>query len=186
MGERSSRPVLAPIMFAIALVEVIIAITAGVASDRGWTFLLNHFVVTNAVIGGSLAVAGLPIGWQRPRNPIGWLLLAGGVCYAGSAAAFSLLAWGSYAGDGRPFWRLIATWANLSWPWAIEYCVPMILLLFPTGHFLSRRWRWTVPVVALNAILFAATAGIPPRTTSPQISAFGRTSCGPGLRTLSG
>ena len=161
MGERSSRPVLAPIMFAIALVEVIIAITAGVASDRGWTFLLNHFVLTNALIGGSLAVAGLPIGWQRPHNPIGWLLLAGGVCYAGSAAAFSLLAWRSYAGDGRPFWRLIATWANLSWPWAIEYCVPMILLLFPTGHFLSRRWRWTVPVVALNAILFAATAVFP-------------------------
>src|SRR5512132_1069878 len=170
MGERSSRPVLAPIMFAIALVEVIIALAAGVASDRGWTFLLNHFVVTNTVIGGSLAVAGLPIGWQPPRNPIGWLLLAGGVCCAGSAAAFALLAWGSYAGDGRPFWRLIATWANLSWPWAIAYCVPMILLLFPTGEFLSPRWRWTVPVLALNAILFAATGIFPSDNLAADLS----------------
>ena len=113
MGERSGRAVLAPILFAVAWSEVIIAIGGGIASDRGWSFLLNHFVVTNAVIGGSLAVAGWPIAWQRPHNPIGWLLLAGGVCYAGSAAAFSLLAWGSYAGDERPFWRLIATWANL-------------------------------------------------------------------------
>ena len=161
MGERSSRPVLAPILFAVALVEVMIAIGGGIAMDRGWSFLLNHFVVTNAFIGGSLAIAGLPIAWQRSHNPIGWLLLAGGVCYAGSAAAFSLLAWGSYAGDERPFWRLIATWANLSWPWAIEACVPMILLLFPTGQFLSRRWLWTVPVVALNVILFAATAVFP-------------------------
>ena len=161
MGERSSRPVLAAILFAVALVEVMIAVGGGIASDRGWSFLLNHFVVTNALIGGSLAVAGLPIAWQRSHNPIGWLLLAGGVCYAGSAAAFSLLAWGSYAGDERPLWRLIATWANLAWPWAIEGCVPMILLLFPTGHFLSRRWLWTVPVVALNAILFAATAVFP-------------------------
>src|SRR4029453_13087279 len=161
MRERGGRAVLAPILFAAALVEVLIAIAAGSASDRGWSFLLNHFVVTNAVIGGSLAVAGWPIAWPRPRNPIGWLLLAGGVCYAGSAAAFSLLAWGSYAGDERPFWRVVATWANLSWPWAIACCVPMILLLFPTGHFLSPRWRWAVPIVALNAILFAAISLFP-------------------------
>ena len=80
---------LAPILFAAAAAEVLIATAAGLASDRGWSFLLNHFVITNAVIGGSLAVSGWPIAWQRPRNPIGWLLLAGGVCYAGSAAAFS-------------------------------------------------------------------------------------------------
>lgn len=161
MGERSSLRVLAPILFAAAAAEVLIATGAGLASDRGWGFLLNHFVVTNAVIGCSLAVSGLPIAWQRPRNPIGWLLLAGGVCYAGSAAAFSLLAWGSHAGDDRPRWRLIATWANVSWPWAIACCVPMILLLFPTGQFLSRRWRWTLPLTLLNAILFAAIALFP-------------------------
>jgi two-component system NarL family sensor kinase len=183
MRERSDRAVLAPILFAVALTEIVIAIAAGIASDRGWSFLLNHFVVTNAVIGGSLAIAGWPIAWQRPRNPIGWLLLAGGVCYAGSAAAFSLLAWGSYAGDERPFWRLIATWANVSWPWAITCCVPMILLLFPTGRFLSPRWRWTIPIVALNAILFAATSlfprdnlaaslGVPAYLVWPRFEAF--------------
>jgi two-component system, NarL family, sensor kinase len=162
MRERSGLPLLAPILFAVAASEVLIALIAGIASDRGWSFLLSHFVVTNAVIGGSLAVAGWPIGWQRPRNPIGWLLLAGGVCYAGSAAAFSLLAWGSHPADQRPLWRLIATWANLSWPWAIALCVPMILLVFPTGEFLSPRWRWTVPLAVLHAILFAAI-GIFPR-----------------------
>lgn len=79
MRERGGRAVLAPILFAVPLAEVLIAIAAGIASDRGWSFLLNHFVVTNAVIGGSLTIAGWPIAWQRPRNPIGWLLLAGGV-----------------------------------------------------------------------------------------------------------
>ena len=162
--------VLGPILFTAVAVEVLIAAGAGIASDRSWTFLLNHFVVTSALIGGSLAVAGWPIAWQRPRNPIGWLLLAGGVCYAGSAAAFSLLAWGSHSGDERVFWRVVATWANLSWPWAIAFCVPMILLLFPTGEFLSPRWRWTVPVVALNAILFAATGLFPPDNLAADLS----------------
>ena len=170
MSERSARMVLGPILFTAVAVEVLIAAGAGIASDRSWTFLLNHFVVTSALIGGSLAVAGWPIAWQRPRNPIGWLLLAGGVCYAGSAAAFSLLAWGSHSGDERVFWRVVATWANLSWPWAIAFCVPMILLLFPTGEFLSPRWRWTVPVVALNAILFAAAGLFPPDNLAADLS----------------
>ena len=61
MSERSARMVLAPILFTAVAVEVLIAVGAGIASDRSWTFLLNHFVVTNAVIGGSLAVAGWPI-----------------------------------------------------------------------------------------------------------------------------
>lgn len=172
MVKRSGRA-LAPILFAAAAAEVLVAIVAGIASERGWSFLLNHFVVTNAVIGGSLAVAGWPIAWQRPRNPIGWLLLAGGVCYAGSAAAFTLLAWVSHAGDQRPFWRLIATWANLSWPWAIAFCVPMILLLFPTGRFLSRRWRWTVPLAVLHAILFAATDIFPTDNLAAELGVRG-------------
>ena len=73
-----------------------------------------------------------------------------------------LLAWGSYAGDERPFWRLIATWANLSWPWAITFCVPMILLLFPTGRFLSRTMALdSSDRGGLNAILFAAISLFP-------------------------
>ncbi len=132
--------------------------TAGVASGHGWGYFLDHFVVTNAVIGASLAVAGWPIGWQRPRNPIGWLLLAGGICYAGSAAAFALLAWGSHPGDVRPFWRLVGTWANVSWPWAIAGLLPMALLLFPDGHFVSPRWRWVLVPAVLGTSLFAGQA----------------------------
>jgi hypothetical protein len=47
MGERSGLRVLAPILFTAAAAKVLIAIGAGLASGRGWSFLLNHFVVTN-------------------------------------------------------------------------------------------------------------------------------------------
>ena len=115
-------------------------------------------MVTNALIGASLAVAGWPIGWQRPRNPIGWLLLAGGICYASSAAAFALLAWGSHPGDLRPSLALVGTWANVSWPWAIAGLLPMALILFPDGHFLSRHWRWVLVPAVLGTSLFAGQA----------------------------
>jgi hypothetical protein len=100
MGERSSLGVLAPILFAAAAAEILIATGAGLASDRGWTFLLNHFVVTNAVIGGSLAVSGWPIAWQRPRNPIGWLAAAGRRCVLCRVGCCVLL-----AGLGVAHWR---------------------------------------------------------------------------------
>jgi hypothetical protein len=55
----------------------------------------------------------------------------------------------------------------------------MILLLFPTGQLLSRRWLWTVPAVALNAILFAATAVFPSDNLAADLG-VGRTSFGRG------
>ena len=149
---------LAGILLAVAAAEVFIAVTAGVASGHGWGYFLDHFVVTNAFIGASLALAGWPIAWQRPRNPIGWLLLIGGICYAGSAAAFALLAWGSHPGDLRPFWRLVGTWANVSWPWAIAGLLPLALILFPDGRFVSRHWRWILVPAVVGTSLFAAQA----------------------------
>ena len=148
---------LATVLLLIGLAEVVIAVVAGVASGHGWADLLNHFVVTNMVIGASLSLAGWPIGWQRPTNPIGWLLLSAGVLYAGSAAAFSLLAWGSQPGEQRPVWRLIGTWANMSWPVAIAVCIPLALLMFPNGRLLSPRWRWLLIVAAINGPVFVAT-----------------------------
>ena len=159
--SESRRPLLAGLALALALAQVLISLAAGAASGRSWDFLLNHFVVTNAVIGGSLAVAGWPIAWQRPRNPIGWLLLAGGVCYSGSAAATALLAWGSQPSDDRPFWRLVGTWANIAWPWAITFFIPLTLLLFPTGRFLSLAWRWLLVPTFVGSVLFAASGLFP-------------------------
>jgi hypothetical protein len=42
--------------------------------------LVDGFVVTNLTIGLSCGLAGLLVAWQRPRNPVGWLLLAAAVC----------------------------------------------------------------------------------------------------------
>ncbi len=84
------------------------------------------FVVAFATVGALLA-------WKRPRNPIGWLLSATGLAYA--VGDFSVLV--------LPHFPRAVTLANwLGWMWLLGtgLCV-FVVLLFPSGHLPSRRWR---------------------------------------------
>ena len=65
---------------------------AAVASGADRQLVLYGLTPSNTVIGLGLAAAGWPIAYFRPRNALGWLLLAGGLGYVVSAAGFSLLA----------------------------------------------------------------------------------------------
>ena len=96
-----------------------------------------HLGHRGRVLGGRALIAS-----RHPGNAIGWLFLGSGV-----SAGFAALA-GSYADywlDARDGPALLgktaALYGDLSWiPWIL---VPstFLLLLFPDGRLLSRRWR---------------------------------------------
>lgn len=90
-GRRGTRAI-AGALLALAVAETGTAAVAGVLSGLSLTALLNGFVVSSATIGLALAVAGWPIARYRPGNAVGWLLLAGGLCYGASAAGYAVLA----------------------------------------------------------------------------------------------
>jgi signal transduction histidine kinase len=142
------------VLLAVALLEAVVTAVAATASDLSWTQLANLFVISNAVIGLSLALAGWPIAYYRPRNAIGWSLLVGGCCYASTATGLSVLAW---LGEPAVGWRLVATVTNGGWAPALALFIPLTLVLFPDGHLLSRRWRWLVVGLVVNAVLWTAT-----------------------------
>jgi signal transduction histidine kinase len=119
----------------------------------------DSFVLTNSVIALSLAVAGGLIAWHRPRNPVGWLLLAAAVFQAGTAAAAPMTATGDVESPLRPGSGLADLVAIYSWPWSIGLFLPMALLLFPDGTLPSRRWWPLVVVVAIGGLAFVASAG---------------------------
>ncbi len=83
------------------------------------------FIVAFATVGALLA-------WKRPGNPIGWLLSATGLAYA--VGAFNVLL--------LHFHRTLtlASWVGFTFLLGIGLCV-FVVLLFPTGHLPSRRWR---------------------------------------------
>jgi hypothetical protein len=96
---------------------------------------------------------GALIGAHRPRNPIGWMFCAIGLISKinGCALAYAAyLAWAAPAAVRAPDPLLVLA-ANT---WSIAYSLPpAVLLYFPNGHLLSRRWQ---PIVWLQALIIGA------------------------------
>jgi two-component system NarL family sensor kinase len=94
---------------------------------------LGFFVAANTTLSVSLAVSGLFVVRRRPRNPIGWLLLAGSWAHAASVLSVPT---GVPAAANA--WTL---WATL--------LLPVALLLFPTGRLPGPWWQVLVWLLAV-------------------------------------
>jgi MFS family permease len=81
---------------------------------------------------GAFATVGALLAWKRPGNPIGWLLSATGLAYAVGAFGLLLLHFHQTL--------TLANWLGWIFGLGLGLCV-FVVLLFPTGHLPSRRWR---------------------------------------------
>jgi hypothetical protein len=106
-------------------------------------------------VGVPFSTMGALLFARRPGNRIGWLLLAGGL----SSSGFHFGAGYFEYGQGLPG-RLLAAWIAM-WLWAVALVALMLLLLlYPTGRLVSRRWRpvawaagaWGILAVAVMAV----------------------------------
>ena len=165
--------VIADVGLALVLAETLVSVVAGAASELSWGQLLDGFVVTNTALGLALALSGYPIARLRPANPIGWILLGGGLSYALSGAGYAALAWGTSPGDADPGWRVLATFVNAGWPVAVTIVIPLVLLLFPDGHPISPRWRWVVGLTIASGTLYEVLAVVSPEATVTSLGIDG-------------
>jgi signal transduction histidine kinase len=107
----------------------------------------------------AFALSGAALIRLRPRNVIGWLLLACGVL---QAVQTSCEAYGARAltdPDGSLPAGLLAMWVA-SWAWLPALLLPMLVLppLYPTGRPASRFWLWHIRFALVGIGLLVLTA----------------------------
>ncbi len=99
------------------------------------------------------AGVGALVAARRPRNPIGWLLLAEGLLFEFAGFSIGYVQHALFARPGSlPAGRVVAWAGNSIWIPFLATAV-FVFLLFPSGRLRSPRWR---PLVALGLVFGAA------------------------------
>ena len=111
-------------------------------------------------------VVGFAIARSQPAHPVGWLFLALSGAMLLSAALDTWVDWGHRANPGSlPGTRVVAVAGDASFIlWLV--LVALVLLLTPTGTFLSARWRVLARIVVFAGAASYALAMVSARTLS--------------------
>ena len=108
------------------------------------------------------AVAGTVLAWRRPANPVGWLLLGLSLVEAARGLAGEYI---RYALTGPH--HADAVWAAWFVNWSLQLLFPaglltFLLLLFPDGRLLTRRWRAAAWIAAGLVMAFLLITWLDP------------------------
>ena len=133
--------------------------SGGVASRPGITHGSTVQDLMASIVILSYAFSGAALVHARPRNWIGWILLAVGLL---QAIQISTDAYGARAltdPDGSLPLGLASTWIA-TWTWLPAVLIPITVLpaIYPTGHPPSRFWRWHVRLSFVGIGLLVLTA----------------------------
>ena len=135
---------------------------AGDVMDRpgvrgGGHGLWAAFVIPAFALSGALLVH------LRPRNPVGWLLLASGLFQVTNLAADAYSTRALTDPDGTLPGGVFFAWLA-SWTWPPSLLLPTLVLpaLYPTGRPPNRYWLWHVRAALLGmALLVLLMATMP-------------------------
>jgi signal transduction histidine kinase len=156
--------VLRPRTLSTALTTVSLAALAGaVALALRWPDIDVMAVIVTVVLALPVVTVGMLVGLRSPYNPVGPLISL-------QAATFvTIFGWqGAYDEAATrhpgslPVWPSLAVTERGSWT-LLFLPVGLLLLLFPTGHHLTPRWRWVSGALVAVAVSFPVIAAFSPR-----------------------
>jgi hypothetical protein len=154
---------------ALVVVLFIVALVFA-ASSNGGVDVADSILIIG--IGLTFTCVGVLIAGRQPGNAIAWVFLSAGV--GASLGALS----GSYAdywvgsGSGSDvLGKVAAIYGDISWVPFILLPVTFLLLLFPDGHLLSRRWQPVAWIAGAGIALTFVTGLLKPGPVSdhPQV-----------------
>jgi hypothetical protein len=118
------------------------------------------------LLGGALflvfPVVGALIAARRPRNPIGWILLADGLLWNLSGMMDYYSTYGAARPGSLPFVVGMATINNWLWVPAVGLLGTYAFLLFPDGKLPSRRWLPLAWLSGVMIVLIGIQVGLTP------------------------
>ncbi len=115
-------------------------------------------VVLSDVVFLAVPIIGILLATRVPKNGLGWMFLLAGLF--GALASFGqvyaqhalLIDPGNWPGGRMALW--CATWG-----WTVPIgLLPLVILLFPTGHLHSRSWRPVFRFTVIDAVALTGTA----------------------------
>lgn len=136
MSSRTARVLTFAVTGSVILLLILGAIGLS-ASELGWA-ISRVFLWALALV--FLGVGGL-VAIRQPRNAIGWLFLFVAVASALAEAAYGYAEYWLSNGGSAGLGRAAAAYSNVSWIPFTLVPATFLLLLFPHGHLLSRRWK---------------------------------------------
>ncbi|CAN5850188.1 hypothetical protein BH18ACT11_BH18ACT11_24840 [soil metagenome] len=114
-------------------------------------------------------IVGAFVASRRPRNPIGWILLADGLLWMLLAVTESYSGYGVASPGSIPFPVAIGALGN-TWLWVptVGLLGIYVLLLFPDGKLPSRRWRPLALFSGVVILLLSVAGGLAPGPVENQ------------------
>jgi hypothetical protein len=111
----------------------------------------------NVIVAVAFAVVGLVAAWHRPRNPIGWFILAlgPGFIFQIDGGLYNVINY--RLGHQFPLAPVVLVFFHVSEPELA--LLPLIILLFPDGRLPSKRWRRIVVGYLTLAVIDAIAEG---------------------------
>jgi signal transduction histidine kinase len=152
------RRLLAKVLFALTVAAVaggvgLTIVTARTTTGRWWQGSVFGYYGL-AIAFAAFPVIGLILATKRPDNALSWLTLAIGVTVGVEAFITSYARYALHGGPGGPsVAALLTSLDQASWIPIVALPPTFLLLLFPTGHLPSPRWRWFARLLGASLVL---------------------------------
>ena len=155
---------LAALSGAMFVVAGVLSVLAQYAQPSGSSSVVDTVSQTvSFVLFLAFPIVGALVASRRPRNPIGWILLADGLLWMVLAVTDSYFVYGVARPGSVPYPVAVGTIGN-QWLWmtAVGLLGIYLLLLFPDGRLLSKRWRLLAWLSGVAIALFSVAEGLAP------------------------